>query len=105
MNLRALGIPAIIAIVAIAGRETGSGTAMSALQSSNCLGNIIGALAAGILLDFFGYKTVFYLSGIIMIISVALCNILKTPLRWNYLHYTFVKNCHDSVFFCIVKKK
>jgi MFS transporter, DHA1 family, multidrug resistance protein len=67
-----LGSPAINAVVAIAGREIGTGTAISALQSSNSLGNIIGPLAAGMLLDKFGFTSIFYLCGAIMIISVAM---------------------------------
>jgi DHA1 family multidrug resistance protein-like MFS transporter len=67
-----LGSPAINAVVAIAGREIGTGTAISALQSSNSLGNIIGPLAAGMLLDRFGFTIIFYLCGAIMIISVAM---------------------------------
>ena len=67
-----LGSPAINAVVAIAGREIGTGTAISALQSSNSLGNIIGPLAAGMLLDRFGFTTIFYIAGVVMIISVAM---------------------------------
>ena len=67
-----LGSPAVNAIVAIAGREFGTGTSISALQSSNSLGNIIGPLAAGLLLDSMGFKSIFYLSGITMIFSVVL---------------------------------
>lgn len=67
-----LGSPAINAVVAIAGREIGTGTAISALQSSNSLGNIIGPLAAGMLLDRFGFASIFYICGGIMIFSVLL---------------------------------
>jgi MFS family permease len=67
-----LGSPAINAIVAMAGREIGTGTAISALQSSNSLGNIIGPLAAGVLLDIMGFTAIFYMAGIIMIISVGI---------------------------------
>jgi len=67
-----LGSPAINAVVAIAGREIGTGTAISALQSSNSLGNIIGPLAAGMLLDRFGFTSIFYLCGAVMIVSVAM---------------------------------
>ncbi len=66
-----LGMPAMNAIVAIAGREIGTGTAISALQSSNSLGNIIGPLAAGVLLDRMGFTSIFYFAGVIMLISVA----------------------------------
>jgi predicted MFS family arabinose efflux permease len=58
--------------VAIAGRDIGTGTAISALQSSNSLGNIIGPLAAGILLDLMGFTSIFYVSGIIMVLSVGI---------------------------------
>jgi MFS family permease len=67
-----LGSPAINAIVAIAGREIGTGTAISALQSSNSLGNIIGPLAAGVLLDLMGFTSIFYIAGVIMILSVGI---------------------------------
>ena len=67
-----LGSPAINAVVAIAGREIGTGTAISALQSSNSLGNILGPLAAGMLLDRFGFSSIFYLCGAIMIFSVGM---------------------------------
>lgn len=66
-----LGMPAMNAIVAIAGREIGTGTAISALQSSNSLGNIIGPLAAGVLLDRMGFTSIFYFAGVIMLISVG----------------------------------
>jgi MFS family permease len=75
-----MGSPAINAIVAIAGREIGTGTAMSALQSSNSLGNIIGPLAAGFLLDFLNFSTIFYMSGITLVFSVALFGLFSRRL-------------------------
>lgn len=67
-----LGGPAMNAIVAIVGREIGTGTAISALQSSNSLGNIIGPLAAGVLLDRMGFSSIFYFAGVIMLVSVGI---------------------------------
>lgn len=66
-----LGMPAMNAIVAIAGREIGTGTAISALQSSNSLGNIIGPLAAGVLMDRLGFTSIFYFAGAIMLTAVG----------------------------------
>lgn len=67
-----LGFPAINAVMAISGREVGTGTAISALQSANSLGNILGPLAAGMLLDRFGYATIFNLGGVILLLAVVL---------------------------------
>lgn len=65
-----LGTPAINAIVSITGKEFGTGTVISALQSSNSLGNIFGPLIAGILLDYMGFNLIFYASGILLVLSV-----------------------------------
>lgn len=71
-----LGMPAINAIVAIAGRDIGTGTAISTLQSANSLGNIIGPLAAGMLLESLGFATIFNVSGVILILSVGMFAVL-----------------------------
>ncbi len=76
-----LGMPAMNAIVAIAGREIGTGPAISALQSSNSLGNIIGPLAAGVLLDRMGFTSIFYFAGIIMPISVGVFYVSSKDLK------------------------
>ncbi len=75
-----LGSPAINAIVAIAGREIGTGTAISALQSGNSLGNILGPLAAGMLLDSLGFATIFNISGVILVVSVAMFYVMTRNL-------------------------
>lgn len=67
-----LGMPAINALVAIAGRDIGQGTAISTLQSANSLGNIIGPLAAGMLLDRLGFATIFNVGSGILILSVIM---------------------------------
>ena len=72
-----LGYPALNAIVVIAGREYGTGTAISALQSSNSLGNIIGPLVAGVLLDSIKFSSMFSIAGIMMIISVVIFYLLS----------------------------
>ena len=67
-----LGGPAINALVAIAGREIGTGTTISALQSANSVGNILGPLAAGMLLEYVGFATIFNIGGIILLLSVSM---------------------------------
>jgi MFS family permease len=64
-------IPAINAIVAINGREFGEGTAMSVLQSSESLGNIVGPLGAGAILDMTGFTPLFYIAGIIIVVAAG----------------------------------
>jgi MFS family permease len=71
-----LGAPAINALVAIAGRDIGTGTAISTLQSANSLGNIIGPLAAGMLLDRFGFSTIFRIGGGILLLSASMFFVL-----------------------------
>jgi predicted MFS family arabinose efflux permease len=67
-----LGLPAVRALVAIEGKELGTGTVMSVLQLSETAGHIIGSILSGITAGLIGLSNLFYLEGVIMILSVLL---------------------------------
>jgi len=64
-------MPALTAIVAIEGREIGVGTTMSVLQSAMSLGMIAGPLLSGFLVDIYGIKPIFFVSGFITLMGTA----------------------------------
>jgi DHA1 family multidrug resistance protein-like MFS transporter len=66
-----IGMPALTAIVAIEGREIGVGTTMSVLQSAMSLGMIAGPLLSGFLVDIYGIKPIFFVSGFITLMGTA----------------------------------
>jgi DHA1 family multidrug resistance protein-like MFS transporter len=64
-----LGIPAITAIATIEGRDIGIGTTMSVIQSAMSVGNVVGPILIGVLIDLYGLKPVFYMGGFITLIG------------------------------------
>lgn len=64
-----ISIPSATAIVAIAGREVGQGSAMGAFNTAMSVGMITAPMVSGIVMDFIGINYVFILSGIICLIS------------------------------------
>ena len=68
---RALAMPAVTAIIAKEGRELGSGSTVGVFNTAMSIGQIIGPVFSGFLLDAYGMGSVFYFSGFISILSVA----------------------------------
>lgn len=66
----ALSLPAVTAIIAEEGREFGSGSTVGVFNTAMSIGQIIGPVFSGLLLDFYGMGSVFYFSGLISFISV-----------------------------------
>ncbi len=64
-----LGMPAIRALAVLEGRESGQGTVMSVVQTSENIGNILGPLLAGVVAEILGLRYVFYMCS--LIISIA----------------------------------
>jgi len=67
----ALAMPAVTAIIAKEGRELGSGSTVGVFNTAMSIGQIIGPVFSGFLLDAYGIGSVFYFSGFISILSVA----------------------------------
>jgi MFS family permease len=67
----AIGQPAITAMVAIEGRGIGMGTAFSVLESAMSFGMIAGPIVAGIVVDAWGLRPVFFVGGLITLIGIA----------------------------------
>ena len=66
----ALSLPAVTAIIAEEGRELGSGSTVGVFNTAMSIGQIIGPVFSGFLLDTYGMGSVFYFSGFISVISV-----------------------------------
>jgi len=66
----ALSLPAVTAIIAEEGRELGSGSTVGVFNTAMSIGQIIGPVFSGFLLDSYGMGSVFYFSGFISVISV-----------------------------------
>ena len=59
----ALAMPAVTAIIAREGRELGSGSTVGVFNTAMSIGQIIGPVFSGFLLDAYGMGSVFYFSG------------------------------------------
>ncbi len=68
----ALSLPAVTAIIAEEGRELGSGSTVGVFNTAMSIGQIIGPVFSGYLLDVYGMGSVFYFSGFISVISVII---------------------------------
>lgn len=66
----ALSLPAVTAIIAEEGREFGSGSTVGVFNTAMSIGQIVGPVFSGVLLDFYGMGSVFYFSGFISFCSV-----------------------------------
>ncbi len=66
----ALSLPAVTAIIAREGKELGSGSTVGVFNTAMSLGQIVGPVFSGYLLDAYGMGSVFYFSGFISIVSV-----------------------------------
>jgi len=66
----ALSLPAVTAIIAEEGREFGTGSTVGVFNTAMSIGQIVGPVLSGVLLDFYGMGSVFYFSGLISFSSV-----------------------------------
>jgi DHA1 family multidrug resistance protein-like MFS transporter len=66
----AISLPAVTAIIAEEGREFGTGMTVGVFNTAMSVGQIIGPVFSGFLLDLYGMSSVFYFSGFISFISV-----------------------------------
>ncbi|MFH0966486.1 MAG: MFS transporter [Methanobacteriota archaeon] len=67
---RGLSLPAMYALVTVAGRDVGQGSASGVVNTTLAVGLIISPLISGSIMDIDGISTVFYLSGAISIICM-----------------------------------
>jgi len=67
----ALSLPAVTAIMAEEGRELGSGSTVGVFNTAMSIGQIVGPVFSGYLLDVYGMGSVFYFSGVISVLSVV----------------------------------
>jgi len=73
----ALSIPALTSIAAEEGKKLGAGSTMGVFSTSMSLGQIVGPVLSGALLDMYGMGAVYNLSGLVGLISVAAFYILS----------------------------
>jgi len=66
----ALSLPAVTAIMAEEGRKLGSGSTVGVFNTAMSIGQIVGPVFSGYLLDVYGMGSVFYFSGVISVLSV-----------------------------------
>ena len=66
----ALSLPAVTAIIAKEGRKLGSGSTVGVFNTAMSIGQMIGPVFSGFLLDTYGMGSVFYFSGFISVLSV-----------------------------------
>lgn len=67
----ALSLPAVTAIIAEEGKKLGSGSTVGVFNTAMSIGQIVGPVLSGFLLDIYGMGSVFYFSGFIGVISVT----------------------------------
>jgi MFS family permease len=65
-----VSLPAVTAIVTIAGRTVGQGAAMGASNTAMGIGMIVAPLISGLVMDLYGIPGVFYLSGLVCIAAL-----------------------------------
>jgi MFS family permease len=68
----ALSLPAVTAIVAEEGRELGAGSTVGVFSTAMSIGQIIGPIFSGYLLDVYGMESVFIFTGVVGILSVSI---------------------------------
>ncbi len=66
----ALSLPAVTAIIVKEGRKLGSGSTVGVFNTAMSIGQMIGPVFSGFLLDTYGMGSVFYFSGFISVLSV-----------------------------------
>jgi MFS family permease len=65
-----ISLPAVTAIVTIAGRTVGQGAAMGASNTAMSVGMIVSPLVSGLVMDLYGIDSVFYLSAAICTLAL-----------------------------------
>lgn len=65
-----ISLPAVTAIVTIAGRTVGQGAAMGASNTAMSVGMIVSPLVSGLVMDLYGIESVFYLSAAICVLAL-----------------------------------
>lgn len=71
-----IALPAVTAIVTIAGRTVGQGAAMGASNTAMSVGMIVSPLVSGMVMDLYGIANVFYLSAAICTLALPLFVVL-----------------------------
>jgi MFS family permease len=66
----ALSLPAVTAIIAEEGRKLGSGSTVGVFNTAMSVGQIVGPVFSGFLLDTYGMGSVFYFTGFVSVASV-----------------------------------
>jgi MFS family permease len=72
----AVFIPAAVALVSTNTPQEKTGFAMGTLQSGGTAGTILGPLIGGLLAEAFGYRPIFYLTGIFILVASILTMVL-----------------------------
>ncbi len=65
-----ISVPAMYALATVAGRETGQGVAMAMVNTIMSYGMIISPLVFGFIMDYAGISNVFYISALLIFISL-----------------------------------
>jgi len=73
----ALSGPVLTSVAAEEGKNLGPGVTMGVFSSARSLGQIIGPIISGILLDIYGMGIVYTMSGVIGLVSIATFYILS----------------------------
>jgi MFS transporter, DHA1 family, multidrug resistance protein len=77
-----VSLPAVTAIVTIAGRTVGQGAAMGASNTAMGIGMIVAPLLSGLVMDLYGIPQVFYLSGLVCTVALPFFVLIaRTGLR------------------------
>ncbi len=66
----ALSLPAVMAIITKEGKEMGAGSTVGVFNTAMSIGQIIGPILSGFLLDAYGMGSVFHFSSVISLLSV-----------------------------------
>ncbi len=69
---RGISLPAMYAVVAVAGREVGQGSASALVNTVLSVGLIISPLFSGMVMDLFGTCMIFYVAGLVSICCTLL---------------------------------
>jgi len=76
-----ISLPAVTAIVTVAGREVGQGAAMGASNTAMGVGMIVSPMLSGLVMDLYGLSSVFYLSGIVCLTALPVFQVLARRAR------------------------
>ncbi len=71
-----ISLPAVTAIVTVAGRDIGQGAAMGASNTAMGVGMIVSPMLSGLVMDLYGLPSVFYLSGCVCFAALPVFRLL-----------------------------